>query len=179
MEYNDFSRLGDGLGRVRKARACLYLIEQEALRQVDRRGRIEALSTLPPESAAIVAALVDDDESMRRDLPGEADDAFLESFRNARRAAPPANFAALAATVGKWRVLIPERTLLRAEVLHQMALRHRMPINRSKEIARAFGVGSSEFDHAYRTVSGNDVDTAFVAASGPFAALRRLVTRRD
>lgn len=172
-----FSRdevLGGGLSRVRRARACLYLIEQEALRLVERQARTSTVAAAPPESGMFYAALLlDDEETMRAPLPGEADDAFIESFRNARRTAPPATLKALERSVGGWKVLIPEDLALRAELLHQMTLRHEMPRNRSKRIADAFGVGTTDFDAEYAAVTGSSVDTVFADDVSRFGFLRR------
>lgn len=166
--------LGGGLSRVRRARACLYLIEQEALRLVDRQARTTTVASAPPEAGMFYAAmLLEDEETMRKPLPGEADEAYIESFRNARRTAPPATLAALERSVSGWKVLIPEELALRAELLHQMSLRHQMPRNRAKHIAAAFGVGDPGFDAAYAAVAGSPVDDAFGENASAFGFLRR------
>ena len=109
---------------------------------------------------------------LRRDLPGEADAAFIESFRNARRSTSGAETRALDSTAPSWKVLLPTEIRLRAEVLHQMALRHDLPRNKAKHIASAFGVGTAEFDAAYQKTVGKPVDTAFSEDKGLFASLR-------
>ncbi len=156
-----------GLSRVRRARALLYLIEQEARRIRDQRA---VLATSAPEAGLLLSALHSaDPETMRRSLPGEADDAFIESFRNARRAATGPEVRALAGTVDNWKVLLPADLSLRAEVLHQMASRYAMPSNRVSQLAEAFGVGTAEFDAEYQKVAGQPVASAFSAPVSWFA----------
>jgi len=156
-----------GLSRVRRARALLYLVEQEARRIRDQRA---VLATSTPEAGLLLSALHSaDPETMRRSLPGEADNAFLESFRNARRQATGAEVRALANTVDNWKVLLPDDLGLRAEVLHQMSKRHAMPRNRVAHLAGVFGVGTEAFDAEYQRVVGEPVATAFTAPIGWFA----------
>jgi hypothetical protein len=173
MEMSDdglFSRdeiLQGGLSRVRRARAVVYLIEQEARRLRDQRA---ALATAAPEAGMLLSSIsVADPETMRRSLPGEADDAFIESFRNARRGATGVEVRALAATVDGWKVLLPDDMKLRVEVLHQMALRHTLPRNRVAHLADAFGVGTAQFDAEYQRLVGEPVATAFAPPVGWFA----------
>ncbi|MFM7685030.1 MAG: hypothetical protein ACKPDI_03775 [Actinomycetota bacterium] len=165
-----FSRdeiLGGGFSRVRRARAVVFLIEQEARRVRDQRA---ALATSSPEAGMMLSALVSaDPETMRGSLPGEGDDAFIESFRNARRAGSGPLARALANTVDAWKVLLPDDLALRAEVLHQMGQRHALPRNRVEHLATTFGVGTPDFDAAYQRVASESVDTAFAAPMGWFA----------
>jgi hypothetical protein len=177
-----FSRqevLGGGLSRVRRARALLYLIEQEAARISDKRATITATATLPIEAGLSFNALAfGDAETMREALPGEQDEAFIQSFRNARRGAPSAHSKVLAATTSAWKVLVPEDVELRAEVLHQMTLRHALPRNKSESIRKAFGVGTPEFDQAYSATVGESVDSVWGEDAGVMASLRRRFGKR-
>jgi hypothetical protein len=177
VEDDLFSRdevIAGGLWRVRRARALLYLIEQEASRIVQKRTNNMAISMAPIESAGMVAALLESDsETMRRALPGESDDAYIESFRNARRTASPARSRGLADTASAWKVLLPDSPALRAEILHQMSLRHVLPANKAKSIMKVFGVGTPEFDEAYRSQVGSEVATAFAPDAGWVSSLRR------
>lgn len=159
------------LGRVRRARALVYLIEQEAARTRDR--RVVLTSAVAPEAGIASMIMTEGDpELMRRNLPGEADAAFIESFRNARRHASAARVRSLESTVSSWKVLVPELVELRAEVLHQLSIRLELPSNRSRAIAAAFGVGTAEFDAAYLAVTGAEVASAFTAPVGAIAWLR-------
>ncbi|MEY4372115.1 MAG: hypothetical protein RL219_884 [Actinomycetota bacterium] len=161
---------GGGLSRVRRARALLYLIEQEARRVKDRRA---AMVTAAPEAGLMLNMLWSTDaELMRRDLPGEADAAFIESFRNARRGTGGGETKALDSTASAWKVLLPAEMPLRAEVLRQMSLRHEMPRNKSKHIAEAFGVGDPAFEAAYQKATGQPASSAFAPEQGLFASLR-------
>lgn len=167
-----FSReevLAGGVSRVRRARALLYLIEQEADRVATKRANIVAASM----DASFGFVMLGDEQTMRGDLPGEKDDAFIESFRNARRYGRRATVRVLASNARAWKVLLPDDLMLRAEVLHQMALRHEMPANRSKPIASTFGVGTPDFDEAYRTAIGDDVSTVFAPDTGFLASWKR------
>lgn len=167
-----FSReevLSGGLSRSRRARALLYLIEQEADRVATKRANIVAASM----DASFGFVMLGDEQTMRGDLPGEKDDAFIESFRNARRYGRRATVRVLDSNVRSWKVLLPDDVMLRAEVLHQMSLRHEMPGNRSKSIASIFGVGTPDFDEAYRTAFGEDVSTVFAPDAGLLARWKR------
>ena len=147
-----------------RARALLYLIEQEAQRQSDQRAIV---ATAAPEAGSMLAAIYTaDPETMRSPLPGEADEAFLESFRNARRASMGADTRGLCQSIDDWKVLLPDDQLLRAEVLHQMSIRHQLPANRTQALAAAFGVGNAKFDTAYQTVAGKPASSAFGANVG-------------
>lgn len=174
MSEELFSRdeiLGGGLSKIRRARAIVYLIEQEARRLGDRNA---AFAAAIPEAAGLLDAIyAADPEMMRRSLPGEADEAFIESFRNSRREAAPAASRLLDSTVESWKVLLPDDVALRAEVLHQMSLRHGLPVNRSRRIAAAFGVGQTEFDEAYLKAAGEPSSSAFGPKLGFFASLRK------
>jgi len=162
---------GGAIGRVRRARALVYLIEQEATRSRDR--RVALTSAAIPESGLALLTMVEaDPELMRRNLPGEADTAFVESFRNARRHTAAGPVRSLESNVPSWSVLIPDALELRAEVLHQLSLRHLMPINRTRSIAAAFGVGTPEFDAAYLALTGEQIDTVFSEPTGFLARLR-------
>ena len=155
------------LSRVRRARALVYLIEQEARRIRDQRA---VLATSAPEAGVLLSVIhAGDPETMRRFLPGESDEAFIESFRNARRQATGPQVRALASTVDNWKMLLPDDAALRAEVLHQLSLRHSMPRNRVQHIADAFGVGTAGFDSEYQRVVGEPVASAFSAPMGWFA----------
>ena len=173
MTSDDFTRdaiQAGGLFRVRKARALLYLIEQEARRVADQRA---VVATSAPEAGSMLAALVAaDPETMRADLPGEADAAYIESFRNARRYAAAGIARMLASTVDSWKVLLPDDLPTRAEVLHQMALRHALPANRCQAIGTAFGVGTAAFDSAYSDTVGAEVSSAFSEPVGFIKWLR-------
>ena len=167
-----FSReevLSGGVSRSRRARALLYLIEQEADRVATKRANIAAASM----DASFGFVMLGDEQTMRGDLPGEKDDAFIESFRNARRYSRRATVRVLNSNCRAWKVLLPDDVTLRVEVLRQMANRHEMPANRSKSIASTFGVGTPEFDEAFRTAFGKDVSTAFAPDSGLVAWWRR------
>ncbi len=174
MSDQFFSReeiLGGGLSRVRRARAIVFLLEQEAQRIGDRNAALAAVS---PEAPGIFFAICNGDpELMRRSLPGEADAAFIESFRNSRRRSKPAASKLLENTVDSWKVLLPEDMALRAGVLHQMSLRHGLPRNRSRRIAAEFGVGQQAFDDAYLRAVGDPASTAFGPDLGWFASLRK------
>ena len=162
---------GGSLGRVRRARALVYLIEQEATRSRDRQVALTS-SAMPDSGLSLMSVTEADPELMRRSLPGEADAAFVESFRNARRHADAGRVRSLNHSVAAWKVLVPEQLELRAEVLHQLSLRHALPVNRCTSLASAFGVGTPEFDGAYLAVTGEPVSTAFSAPTGLLASLR-------
>ena len=162
-----------GISRVRRARALVYLIEQESSRSRDRQTMIIASAASTDSMSMVDSILTGDLETMRGGLPGEQDAAFVESFRNARRVTSPAQFKALAAHASNWKVLVPENLQLRAELLHQLSLRHSMANNKSKGIVAAFGVGTPDFDAAYLAVTGSDVSTAFTEPTGFLSRFKR------
>lgn len=161
------------VSRVRRARALVYLIEQESSRSRDRQTIIIASAASPDSVTMVDSILAGDLETMRGGLPGEQDEAFVESFRNARRVTSPAQFKALAAHVNNWKVLVPDNLHLRAELLHQLSLRHSLALNKSKGIIAAFGVGTPDFDAAYLSVTGADVSTAFTEPTGFLSRFKR------
>ena len=151
-----------GLGRFRRARALVFLIEQEAARQRDRTSLIRSTALAAPDAVmGPVDLFTGSEETMRGRLPGEADDAFIASFRSARRISAPAAIKDLERSVSAWKPLIPEAPVLRAEVLHQLSLRYVLQQNKTKAIAAAFGVGSSGFELAYQLVAGSGSSAAF------------------
>jgi hypothetical protein len=162
-----------GVSRVRRARALVYLIEQESSRSRDRQSIIIASAASTASMSMVDSILTGDLETMRGGLPGEQDAAFVESFRNARRVTSPAQFKALAAHVDNWKVLVPNNVQLRAELLHQLSLRHSLASNKATGIAKVFGVGTPEFDAAYLAVTGSDVSTAFTESTGFFSRFKR------
>ena len=162
-----------GVSRVRRARALVYLVEQESSRSRDRQSIIIASAASTASMSMVDSILTGDLETMRGGLPGEQDAAFVESFRNARRVTSPALFKALAAHVDNWKVLVPNNVQLRAELLHQLSLRHSLASNKAKGIANVFGVGTPEFDAAYLTVTGSDVSSAFTESTGFFSRFKR------
>lgn len=153
------------VGRVRRARALVFLIEEEAKRN---RARQEALSAsvLPEIGATVTLIMSSDPELMRGALPGEGDQAYIDSFRNARRRSGRAKVRTLDSTWRMWKVLIPESLSLRAEVLNQLSMRHDLPRNKTKGIAKAFEVGTEAFDQAFLRTIGTPVETVFSESSG-------------
>jgi hypothetical protein len=64
-------------------------------------------------------------------------------------------------TTHAWKPLIPEDASLRAEVLHQLSLRHGLARNKSRSIAKAFGADDPAFAATYQRIVGADLSTAF------------------
>jgi hypothetical protein len=162
--------------RVRRARALVYLIEGEAARSADQRAAMSL--NMPMDGGMTLSMLMSDDEElMRRRLPGEADAAFVESFRNARRSTAGPSVRSLNNTTHAWSVLVPEDPALRAEVLHQLSLRQVLPRNRARSIAKVFGVDDPAFAATYQRIVGSDVSTAFGDDVGLLSKLRARLGR--
>ncbi|CAB4856742.1 unannotated protein [freshwater metagenome] len=165
------------LSRVRRARALLYLIEQEANRVTDKRSALMAMS---PEMGFVVSALAaGDSETMRNALPGEGDTAYIQSFRNARRTSAPARLRTIESTTRSWSMLVPDDSAMRAELLHQFSLRHDMPRNRCKAIVRALGADTPEFAATYQSTTGADIASAFSPNASVFGFLRRSASTKN
>lgn len=161
------------VSRIRRARALVFLIEQEAARMSDRQSLMIASAHSPDAGSLYDVIATGDIEIMRGGLPGESDEAFIQSFRNARRHTSRTGFKTIANRVDSWKVLIPENLSLRAELLHQLSLRYSLVRTKSKAIMKAFGVGTPEFDAAYLAVAGSDVSTAFTEPTGFFSRFKR------
>ena len=175
-----FSRdevVSGSLSRVRRARALLYLIESEASRTADKNA---VLTMVTPMAGGVTMSMLvaGDDELMRRQLPGEADAAFVESFRNARRPSSDPTVRTLDRTTNAWKMLVPADLPLRCELLHQMSLRHELPRNRTRSIAKVFEADTPEFAAAYRKTVGEDVETVFGPDVGLLAGLKARFGRK-
>ena len=74
---------GASSGDVRRARSLVYLIEQESQRASDLQRAVTASAMLANQSAYMSLESILDPEALRGSLPGESDEAFVESFRAA------------------------------------------------------------------------------------------------
>lgn len=175
--FNRDEVLHGSVSRVRRARALVYLIEAEAARTADKNA---VLTLATPMDGGITLAMLSssDEELMRRQLPGEADEAFVESFRNARRPSSDPAVRTLERTTHAWKVLVPTDVPLRCEVLHQLSLRHELPRNKTRSIAKAFGTDADGFADTYRQTVGESVDTVFGPDAGVLAKLKSRFARR-
>lgn len=156
---------------MKRARSVAYLIEQEARRQQDRMQGINATSLAAASTAGIANVDLEDvldAEARRGDLPGDADEAYVEAFRSARRDAddPVAHWLELSAD--QWRSLVPDSLELRVLVFAVLA--ERLPIVRKKarDICRNFGVDDPGFAEAYERHVGKPLDSAFAVKRGLF-----------
>lgn len=168
--------LGGGLGRGRRARALLVLIEQEASRAADRARYATALAS--PEALAMADVIVKaDPEVMRGPLPGEAGAAYVESFRSLRRHAHAPEIKEIERSTDTWRVLLPEDVKLRAAVFHELAQKYELIRARIPKVCSAFGVDDPAFATAYEKTARRSLDETFVADHGAGARLRKLFGR--
>jgi hypothetical protein len=167
---------GSGAARdTRRARSVCYLIEQEAQRSGDRRQGLAAAGTAASAMAGSPVNLEDllDAEARRGALPGEADDAWLESFRAARRGAKHPDLRRLNQQADAWSSLVPERLDLRARVFEQLLSRYALDQRTGKRVLAAFGADDPAFRDAFAKVAGRTLDEAVPEPTGLFSRFRR------
>jgi hypothetical protein len=167
---------GSGAARdTRRARAVLYLIEQEAQRSGDRRKGLAAAATAASAMAGSPVNLEDllDAEARRGALPGEADDAWLESFRAARRGADHPDMRRLNQQADAWAALVPERLDLRARVLDQLLARYELTTRSGKRVLAAFGADDPDFAAAFARLAGRSLDEAVPKPTGFLSRFKR------
>ena len=160
---------GSGAGRdTRRARAIVYLIEQEAQRSGDRQTGIAAAGAAASAMAGSPLRLDDllDPEAQRGELPGEADEAFIESFRAARRHAASPELKRLERQADQWAALVPERADLRARVLDLLAQRYELTTRNARRLLAAFGAGDPGFAETFARTCGRTLDEAVPTPSG-------------
>jgi hypothetical protein len=160
---------GSGAGRdTRRARAIVYLIEQEAQRAGDRQAGITAAGAAASAMAGSPLRLDDllDAEAQRGDLPGEADEAYLESFRAARRHASSPELRRLEREADHWAPLVPERTDLRARVLDLLAQRYELTTRNARRILATFGAADPAFADTFARTCGRSLDEAVPTPPG-------------
>ena len=158
-----------GSGReMRRARAIVYLIEQEAQRSGDRRQGMAAAGAAASAMAGSPISLDDllDDETRRGELPGEADEAFIESFRAARRHSASPELKRLDQQAGAWATLVPERADLRARILDLLAQRYELNPRKAKHVLASLGADDPGFAETFQRVCGRPLDEAVPPATG-------------
>jgi len=158
-----------GSGReMRRARAIVYLIEQEAQRSGDRRQGMAAAGAAASAMAGSPISLDDllDEETRRGDLPGEADEAFIESFRAARRHSSSPELKRLDQQASAWAPLVPERADLRARILDLLAQRYELNPRKARHVLAALGADDPAFATTFARVCGRPLDEAVPPASG-------------
>jgi hypothetical protein len=167
---------GSGAARDRRrARSILYLIEQEAQRSGDRRQGLATAATAASAMAGSPVNLEDllDEEARRGALPGEADEAWLESFRAARRGADHPDLRRLNQQADAWAALVPERLDLRARVLDQLLARYELTTRSGKRVLTAFGADDPAFVETFARVAGRSLDEAVPPGGGFLSRFRR------
>jgi len=152
----------------RRARSVVYLIEQEAQRSGDMATGMAAAGSA---AAAMGGATIDlesllDAEARRGELPGEADEAFVESFRAARRGTSGPNLRRLNKQAKAWRMLVPQRADLRARVLDMLSQRYELTTRNASAILANLGADDPGFAETFARVAGRPLDEAVRPASG-------------
>lgn len=155
-------------GDVRRARSLVYLIEQEAKRSADLQHGLATVGTSAAMGVTVDLAHLVDAEVLSGPLPGEGDDAYVASFRAARRSAESPELAEIERYHDSWSVLLPQRLDLRARVLMVLAGRYELSRKRCKHLCAAFGVDDPAFAQAYERVAGSPLAEAFVEPKGLF-----------
>jgi len=168
-------RAGAGADQ-RRARAIVYLIEQEAQRSGDRSSSLAAMGTA---AASMGGATVDlesmlDAEARRGALPGEADEAFVASFRAARRGAGSPALRRLNDQAPAWVALVPQRADLRARVLDLLSQRYELTERNARGILANLGANDPAFAATFARVAGRPLNEAVApGGKGLLGRLRR------
>lgn len=155
-------------GDVRRARAVLYLIEQEATRVADRRRAMSATAMAVDRGAFMSLDQLLDPEALRGPLPGEADEAYIASFRAARRQSSDAGLKLIERHAEDWAPLVPTRLDLRARTFDLLSHRYDLDRRRCSRLCAAFGVDAPAFAATYERVARRPLDDAFLESKGRF-----------
>ncbi len=157
---------GASAGDVRRARSLVYLIEQESQRSSDRQKAITASAMSATQSAYMSLEHILDAEALRGSLPGEADEAFVESFRAARREAGSPQLKLIERHVSDWSMLVPPRVDLRARTFDLLCQRYEIDRKRCRRICEAFGIDDPQFAETFARVAQRPLDEACPAGKG-------------
>jgi hypothetical protein len=157
----------------RRAQAIVYLIEQEARRSADRRSGLAAAGAA---ASAMAGSPIDPDdlldpEARRGELPGEADEAFIESFRAARRGASSPELKLLEKQTDAWGMLVPSRVDLRIRVLDLLSRRYELTTRNARRILEAFGADQAGFVDRFAQITGRPLAEAVPEAQGVLGGL--------
>jgi hypothetical protein len=156
---------------MRRAKSLVFLIEQEAQRQRDRQRGVNSVALAAASTAGaanIDLAEVLDAEARRGALPGEGDDAYIDSFRSARREADDPVFRALDDHAEAWAPLVPDEMGLRVVLFGLFCDRYEVVRKKAKRFCQAFGVDDPEFVAEYERRWGEPIEDAFARPAGLF-----------
>jgi hypothetical protein len=153
------------IGRVRRARALVFLIEEETKRNRDKR-RTMSLAASPEAQYDIDAIFHADNLLFEGNLPGEKNNAYVASYRNAKRSTSRVTIRNIESASKSWSVLVPDDLTLRAEVLHQLSMKYELIESRTKSISRTFGIGTSDFEEAFFQTFGFPISEIFRSKKG-------------
>lgn len=157
---------GVSSGDARRARSLVFLIEQESQRASDLQRTITATAMSANQSAFMSIDQLLDPEALRGALPGEADEAFVASFRAARRSAASPQLKLLERHVKDWSMLVPTRVDLRARTFDLLCQRYEIDRKRCRKMCEAFGLDDPDFAATFARVAGRPLDEACPAGRG-------------
>lgn len=157
---------GASAGDVRRARALVFLIEQESQRANDLQRAVTAAAVAGNQSAFLSIDQILDPEALRGSLPGETDEAFVASFRAARRSATNPQIKLIERHVQDWSTLVPERVDLRARTFDLLCQRYEVDRKRHRRTCAAFGVDDPAFAQVFARVAQRPLDEACPAGKG-------------
>ncbi len=157
----------------RRSQAIVYLIEQEARRSADRRSGLAAAGAA---ASAMAGSPIDldellDPEARRGELPGEADEAYIESFRAARRGASSPELKLLEKQTAAWQMLVPERVDLRVRVLDLLSKRYELTTRNARRVLTTFGADQPGFDDRFAQITGRPLTDAVPEGQGVLGGL--------
>lgn len=157
---------GASSGDVRRARSLVYLIEQESQRASDLQRAVTASAMLANQSAYMSLESILDPEALRGSLPGESDEAFVESFRAARRSANSPQLKFIERHTREWIVLVPPRVDLRARTFDLLCQRYEINRKKCSRICAAFGVDDPAFAETFARVAQRPLNEACPTGGG-------------
>lgn len=165
---------GASAGDVRRARSLVFLIEQESTRASDLQKAVTASAMSASQSAFMSLESVLDPEALRGSLPGEADQAFVESFRAARRSSSSPQLKLIERHARDWAPLVPDRADLRARTFDLLCQRYEMDQRRCRNICSEFRIDEPGFADTFARIATRPLDEACPPGRGGlFSRLRR------
>ena len=148
----------------KRARALVFLIEQEAARTRDVRDAT-VLTALPGDVPVDLSSLLDE---TAMSLPTPTGDSLsdLSEYGLARRPTDEVNAKVLERTAPVWAPLVPPNPHLRAQTLLLMLQRHRIVASASPRFREALGADTPEVVAAFDSLGHGSLESHYAEPSG-------------